>query len=396
MHHAVSWYAACPIHPTAMQAKPTPAEQTSINPYAGRPVSRWTNLAAPALFRLPVLTMSASWNIISCPPFAFSMMKRRQPRQRGQERPRQRGHERTPSPGQTTCPIVPPICRIMPQPVGKSTRASPWFFIAAFVEWWPIAAPTATICNKSASMTKRVRCLTTLRSIAYAPERRMPMTQRNIRFGISSPRVESYDPVGTDCTAVSFILTARPATSSIKLTSPFRKTRDNSGPPGQPGELTTISEIRGEDRQTSSLGRRRSLLIGVADAVAAATSRRQPAAIVLGEDRANQPSEALGLLVVQIAGQAERVAAGIDKLLQGAGALRGIADHGDAGARPHPGDAGPQMRQQEVAVLAGKLLANSLISTMLAAIRSGRSPQNRCTSECFADISHACREPPPR
>ena len=37
-----------------------------------------------------------------------------------------------------------------------------------------------------------------------------------------------------------------------------------------------------------------------------------------------------------------------------------------------------------------------LISAMLEAIFSGRSPQNRCTSECFADNSHAWREPPPR
>jgi len=71
------------------------------------------------------------------------------------------------------------------------------------------------------------------------------------------------------------------------------------------------------------------------------TYNRQPAAIVLGEYRADQPTEALGLLVVQIAGQAERMAAGADELLQGVSALRGIADHGDAGARPHAGDAGP-------------------------------------------------------
>src|SRR5712691_6751706 len=40
--------------------------------------------------------------------------------------------------------------------------------------------------------------------------------------------------------------------------------------------------------------------------------------------------------------------------------------------------------------------AIALISALLAAIRSGRSPQNRCTSECFADIAQASREPPPR
>ena len=35
---------------------------------------------------------------------------------------------------------------------------------------------------------------------------------------------------------------------------------------------------------------------------------------------------------MQIAGQAERMAAGIDELLQRLGALEGIADNGDAGA----------------------------------------------------------------
>ena len=69
--------------------------------------------------------------------------------------------------------------------------------------------------------------------------------------------------------------------------------------------------------------------------------RRQPATIVLGEYRADQPTVALGLLVVQIAGQAERMAAGVDELLQDVSALRGIADHGNPGARPHAGDAGP-------------------------------------------------------
>ena len=50
------------------------------------------------------------------------------------------------------------------------------------------------------------------------------------------------------------------------------------------------------------------------------------------------------------------MAAGVDELLQRVGALRGVADHRDAGARPHFGDAGPQMRQQQVAMLAGELL----------------------------------------
>ena len=50
------------------------------------------------------------------------------------------------------------------------------------------------------------------------------------------------------------------------------------------------------------------------------------------------------------------MAAGVDELLEGVGALLGIADHRDAGAGPHLGDAGPQMRHQEIAVLAGQFL----------------------------------------
>src|SRR5713226_1943281 len=88
----------------------------------------------------------------------------------------------------------------------------------------------------------------------------------------------------------------------------------------------------------------------------AAALRRQPAAIVLGENRADQTPEALGLFVVQIAGQTKRMTAGVDELLQGVGALRGIADHRDPGARADAGDASPQMRQQEITVLAGELL----------------------------------------
>jgi hypothetical protein len=54
---------------------------------------------------------------------------------------------------------------------------------------------------------------------------------------------------------------------------------------------------------------------------------------------------------MQIAGQAERMAAGVDELLQRISALGGIADHGNPGAGPDAGDAGPQMRKQEFAVL---------------------------------------------
>src|SRR5829696_3124739 len=91
-------------------------------------------------------------------------------------------------------------------------------------------------------------------------------------------------------------------------------------------------------------------------AASARALRRPPAAIILGENGPDQPAETLGLLVVQIAGQAEGMAAGIDELLQRVGALGGIADDGDAGAGAYFCDAGPQMRQQQIAMLAGKLL----------------------------------------
>src|SRR5882757_1763396 len=70
---------------------------------------------------------------------------------------------------------------------------------------------------------------------------------------------------------------------------------------------------------------------------AVAPLRRPAAPIVLGEDGTDQPAETLGLLIVQIAGQAERMAASIDELLQRIRALRGIADDGDAGARSNLG-----------------------------------------------------------
>src|SRR3954447_19592677 len=91
-------------------------------------------------------------------------------------------------------------------------------------------------------------------------------------------------------------------------------------------------------------------------AVSIPALRRPPAAIFLGEKGPDQPAETLGLLVMQIAGQTERMATGIDELLQRVGALDGVADDGNAGARTDLGDAGPQMRQQQVAMLAGELL----------------------------------------
>src|SRR5216683_4948572 len=90
--------------------------------------------------------------------------------------------------------------------------------------------------------------------------------------------------------------------------------------------------------------------------LSATALRYQPAAIGLGEDWADQPPEALGFLVMQIARQAKRMTAGIDELLQRVSALPGVADHRDPGAGPDPGDASPQMRQQQIAMFAGKLL----------------------------------------
>src|SRR3979411_2433245 len=87
-----------------------------------------------------------------------------------------------------------------------------------------------------------------------------------------------------------------------------------------------------------------------------AISCRPPATVVFGKDGADQPAKTFGLLVVQIAGQAERMAAGVDEMLQRVGALDGVADHRDPGARPDFCDTGPQMRQQEIAMLAGELL----------------------------------------
>src|SRR6478736_1340224 len=82
--------------------------------------------------------------------------------------------------------------------------------------------------------------------------------------------------------------------------------------------------------------------------------RGQSSTIVRSQDRAEQPPETLRLLVMQIAGQTERMAAGVDELLQHVGALDGIADHRNPSARTDFRDPRPQMRQQQVAVLAGQ------------------------------------------
>src|SRR5258708_31516294 len=77
-------------------------------------------------------------------------------------------------------------------------------------------------------------------------------------------------------------------------------------------------------------------------------SRQHALAIGLAQDRHHPFAEALGLLVVQVARQAERMTAEIDEVLQGLGALLGRADDGDAGARPYLGDAGEQVALDDV------------------------------------------------
>ena len=185
------------------------------------------------------------------------------------------------------------------------------------------------------------------------------------------------------------------------------------------------------------------------------SGRLHAAAIAILEDRPNESVEPLCLRIMQIARQAERVAADVYVLLQHVGALLGIADNADAGSRPCFGKAGPQVRCDQIAHGTGQLLhalignrlrvvgpdvvgalgrhvadqgfgrlpsillvlaaddlqahaeaqsrargrvcaANCRNDLMLAAICSVVSPQNRCTSECLADSSAACREPPPK
>src|SRR3546814_20012626 len=78
--------------------------------------------------------------------------------------------------------------------------------------------------------------------------------------------------------------------------------------------------------------------------------------VPLREERAHEPGEALGLGVVQIARQAEGVAAEVDELLQRTGALLRVADDGDASSRPNARAARPEMRRAQFAVRARQLL----------------------------------------
>src|SRR3954447_8199170 len=89
-------------------------------------------------------------------------------------------------------------------------------------------------------------------------------------------------------------------------------------------------------------------------------SRREHAlAIAVAQDRHHPFTEALGLLVVQVAREAERVAAEIDEVLQRRRALLGRADDGDARTGPHLGDAGPQVALDDLAL--GRKLAHPAI-----------------------------------
>src|SRR5260221_4617309 len=78
-------------------------------------------------------------------------------------------------------------------------------------------------------------------------------------------------------------------------------------------------------------------------------SRQHPLAIALAQDRHHPFAEAFGLLVVQVARQAEGMTAEVDEVLQGFGALLGRADDGDAVARPYLGDAGEQVALDDIA-----------------------------------------------
>src|SRR5258708_35399456 len=78
-------------------------------------------------------------------------------------------------------------------------------------------------------------------------------------------------------------------------------------------------------------------------------SRQHALAIAVAQDRHHPFAEALGLLIVQVARQAERMAAKVDEVLKGLGALLGRADDGDARARPYLGDAGEQVALDDLA-----------------------------------------------
>src|SRR4029078_1516933 len=57
-------------------------------------------------------------------------------------------------------------------------------------------------------------------------------------------------------------------------------------------------------------------------------SRGPAIAVVFGEDGSDQPAEPFGLRVMQIAGQAERVAAGVHDSPPGVAAFGGVVDDG--------------------------------------------------------------------
>ena len=85
------------------------------------------------------------------------------------------------------------------------------------------------------------------------------------------------------------------------------------------------------DTRSASRARRRCDCLRVHDLTHAAFIRARLRSARIRPDHA---VEALGLRVVQVARQAERVAADVDVLLQHVGALLGIADDADAGAGP--------------------------------------------------------------
>src|SRR6056297_110694 len=79
--------------------------------------------------------------------------------------------------------------------------------------------------------------------------------------------------------------------------------------------------------------------------------------------------EALGFGIMQIAGQAERMAANVDVALQHIGTLLRIADDTDAGAGPGFRQPAPQVWCDEITFFLSKLL-HALVSFRLGIVSS--------------------------
>ena len=85
-------------------------------------------------------------------------------------------------------------------------------------------------------------------------------------------------------------------------------------------------------------------------------SFRKSTVVAVSQNRTNPPVKAPSLIVMQVAGKAEGVAADIDIALQHISALLGIADDADAGTWPRSRQTRPQMRSNPIAVGAAQFL----------------------------------------